>query len=125
VRALWTVLGCLGPLALALSFAALAVLGRRMGEALRARPFYLLYLVASALLVAATVAALVCGAAGWWSSSEEGAARCAALAVLLPFAAASCLSLYATLRYWRWIWLELRATCRDGRGGAGIDKPGG
>ncbi len=117
MRSLWTALSCLAPLSLAFCFTVLARLGRRMGEALRVRPFYLMYLAAAALMAAAVAAALAAGAAGWWSASEGGAAMCAALGVMLPFSAACGLALYATMRYWSWIWPELRAMSRSRKGG--------
>ncbi len=120
---LWGSLACLMPLSLCLSFLLLAGMGRRMGEALRMPRLYLFYPAAAALAIVAALAMLAAGAAGWWESGSAGSARGAALLVLLPLAASACMAAYPTMRYWRWIWPELRSSRPSERGG-GDEKNG-
>ena len=114
---LWGTLACLAPLTLTLTYLLLAGLGKRMGEALRMPPLYRLYGAAAALALLATAASLVAGASGWWEGSPAGAASGAALLVFLPLAAGACMATYPTMRYWKWVWPELRSSRSAGRDG--------
>lgn len=112
---LWALLASLGPLSLAFSFGVMANLGRRMGEALHTRPFYLLYWAAAvlcALPVAAGWFAYATGLGGYPDVSEIAAYRLSALLFFLPVCVGATLALFATLRYWKWVWPELRAMPR-------------
>ncbi len=112
---LWSLLSSLGPLALAFSFLIMGLLGKRMGEAMHTRRFYLLYWVAAALCalpVAGGWFAWAAGLGGFPSLSEPATYRLVSLLFLLPLCAGATISLYATLRYWKWVWPELRAMSR-------------
>ncbi len=105
-------LSSLGPLALALFFVIMGFLGRRMGEAVGARRFYLLYWAGAALSVLPVAGgwfAWAAGLGGFPAVSELSSYRLASLLFLLPPGAGATLAFYATLRYWGWVWPELRA----------------
>jgi hypothetical protein len=119
---LMSLLSSLGPLALAFSFVVMALLGRRMGEAMHARRYYLLYWAGAALCALPVVGgwfAWAAGLGGFPDLSEPASYRLASLLFLLPTCVGATLSLYATLRYWKWVWPELRAMSAAGR----IERP--
>lgn len=112
MRAFWAVLASLAPLSLAFAFGVLARLGKRMGEALHTRSFYLFYWAAAAfcaLPVPVVWIAYAAGAGGFPDVSEVSAVRFSVFLFLLPVCIGVSLALFATLRYWKWVWPEIRS----------------
>lgn len=115
MRALWAVAASLAPLSLAFTFVVLARLGKRMGEALHTRGFYLFYWAAAAFCGLPVVGGWIvyaAGVGGFPDVSEISAIRFIVLLFLLPVCVGVSLALFATLRYWKWVWPELRSTSR-------------
>jgi hypothetical protein len=112
MRAFWAVLASLAPLSLAFTFGVLARLGRRMGEALHARSFYLFYWAAAAFCIVPVLGvwiAYAAGPGGFPNTPEISAVRFIVILFLLPVCVGVSLALFATLRYWKWVWPELRS----------------
>ncbi len=113
MRAFWAGLASLAPLSLAFTFGVLARLGRRMGEALHTRGFYRFYWAAAVLCVLPVLGgwiAYAAGLGGFPDGSEISTVRFVVVLVLLPLCVGVSLALFATLRYWKWVWPELRST---------------
>ncbi len=107
----WLILSSLGTLSLAFFFGVMAKLGKRMGEALHIDSYYRLYWAAAALSafpVPAGWLAFITGLGGIPDVSETAVFQVDALLFLLPLCIGASLALYATLRYWKWVWPELR-----------------
>lgn len=111
MRTFWQILSSLGTLSLAFFFGVMASLGKRMGEALHTRGYYRLYWAAaalSALPIPVGWLVYLAGWAGFPDVSETAVYRIEALVFLLPLCIGASMALYATLRYWKWVWPELR-----------------
>ncbi len=109
MKALWVVLYALAPLSMAVLLTVLALLGRRLGQALEMFPYYLLYIAGAVLFVAPSITGLVIDLVWSEGGMETTLLAVKAFVILLPQAIALGLAAFATTKYWRWIWKELAA----------------
>ncbi len=117
MKYLASLLYVVGPLSVGVLVMLLAALGRRLGEALELPPYYRLYYVSFALFVLPLPALWIILFTGAWGAPHPApeAGMALKLATLsAPAAVAVTFALYATARYWGWIWGELGR--KEGRG---------
>ncbi|MHB8780811.1 MAG: hypothetical protein ACYC55_05460 [Candidatus Geothermincolia bacterium] len=114
MSAVWLAVFLMAPLSLGSLLLLLLLLSRRLGQALGVKRFYLLYWPAAFLVVAGPLAGGILELA----LPQAGSATLAAIKAfvfLSPAAIGLTVGVYATGRYWSWIWEELRAE-GDGHG---------
>lgn len=99
-----------GPLSVGLLVVLLAILGRRLGEALELPPYYRLYYVSLAFFLVPLPVGWIILFTGAWGMPDPtpNASIALRLAVAsVPMTIAATFAVYATARYWGWIWGEL------------------
>ncbi len=110
MKVFWVVLYSLAPLSLAALLIVLAVLSRRLGQALEMRRYYRFYLVGAALFVVPAIAGLVINLVlSGGDAADTSLLIVKAFVIFLPQALGLGLAAFATSKYWHWIWRELAA----------------
>jgi hypothetical protein len=112
-----------GPIAIAIMLLLLRTMGKRLGQALELPRYYHLYAVAVFFfLLPIPLFCLLLALKAWGlPDSDANTVLTVKIAVFsLPMAIAITLAVYATAKYWSWIWDELRSP--GGKGG-GQDAP--
>ena len=108
----------IGPLAVAVLILLLAVLGKRLGQALELPPYYRLYYVALFFFVIPLPVAWVLLLTKAWGlpEPEQTTGLIVKLVVAsIPLTLAITFAVFATAKYWGWIWDELqRSRGKDG-----------
>ncbi len=110
MRYLASALYIIGPVSVGVLMVLLRKLGKRLGEALELPPYYRLYDLALAFFVIPLPAAWVLLLTGAWGLPEPtpDAIMIIKLAVAsVPLTIGITLAVYATAKYWNWIWGEL------------------
>lgn len=112
-----TTLSAICPLAVGILFLLLLVMSKRLGEALEMPRYYRLYIASLAIILPILPAAWVLLLAKPWGLPEPDPETGFALktfAASLPMSLAVTLALLATVKYWGWIWGEIRKGERKG-----------
>ena len=107
----------IGPLAVPIMLILLAVMGKRLGEALELPSYYRLYYVAVFFFVIPLPASwllLVTGAWGLPDPEPVTGMIIKMLVAALPLTIAITFAIVATAKYWSWIWGELRGPGKEG-----------
>jgi hypothetical protein len=100
-----------GTLSMAVMLILFRTMGKRMGQALELPPYYRLYYISIFLFVIplpVTWLLLATKAWGLPDPSPETALILKIVVASLPLAIGVTFALYATAKYWGWIWQELR-----------------
>jgi len=109
----------IGPLAVGLLVVLLAVLGKRLGQALELPPYYRLYYVSIFFFIIPLPVAWILLITGAWGLPEpsQPTGMIIKLAVAsVPLTIAITFAVFATAKYWGWIWDELRSSRRKDGG---------
>ncbi len=109
----------IGPLAVAVLLLLLTALGKRLGQALELPPYYRLYYLSLVFFLLPLPAAWILLLTGAWGLPEPAASTGLIIKICvasIPMAIAITFALYATAKYWGWIWGELG---RSNKGGGG------
>lgn len=109
----------IGPIAIAVMLILLRTMGKRLGQALELPPYYRLYAIAVFFFLIPLPLIWILLALNAWGlpDSKADTILLAKIAVFsLPMAIAITLAVYATAKYWSWIWEELRSSGRRGGG---------
>lgn len=105
------VLSTICPLAAGILFLLLMVMSRRLGQALEMPGYYRLYIASLVFILPLLPAGLILFIAKPWGLPEpdpETGLILKTLLASLPLTLAVTLALLATVRYWGWIWGEIR-----------------
>jgi len=109
----------IGPLAVSVLLVLLMVLGRRLGQALELPPYYRLYYAALVFFLLPLPAAWILLLTKAWGLPEPATDTGFIIKICvasIPMAIAITFALYATAKYWGWIWGELaRSRGKDGK----------
>jgi hypothetical protein len=114
-----SILCLIGPLSLGALVSFLAILGKRLGHALELRKYYKLYYVSVFFFVIPIPVGFILLLTGAWGLPEPAPTtgliiRLAIVSV--PMSIAITFAVFATAKYWGWIWRELgRGHREDGK----------
>ncbi len=112
-------LSALSPLATGTMFLIFSSLGRRMGEALQMPRFYLLYWAGAIFFCVPVLVGVPLYFARVWGMPqppELTVYKLKALVLFLPMCIGSSMAFYASVRYWNWVWPELRSNLYKPKG---------
>jgi hypothetical protein len=108
----------IGPLAVGALLILLMVLGKRLGQALELPPYYKLYYVSIIFFLLPLPAAWVLLVTKAWGLPEPALTTGLIIKIAvasIPLTIAITFAVFATAKYWGWIWGELgRSRRRDG-----------
>ena len=107
----------IGPLAVAIMLLLLAIMGKRLGEALELPPYYRLYYVAVCFfIIPLPVSWFLLVTEAWGLPHPEPVTSLAIkmLVAVLPMTISITFAVVATAKYWSWIWGELRGPGKEG-----------
>ncbi len=108
MRAIWHLVGMVGPAALAVSLLILALLSQRLGSVIRMPPIYRFYFPASLLLMVAAFSRLV--RAGASPADQESAwlygVWFEVAGYILPMTLGLTIGVIVTWMYWSWLLRE-------------------
>jgi hypothetical protein len=109
----------IGPLAVSVLLVLLTVLGKRLGQALELPPYYRLYYASLVFFLLPLPAAWILLLTKAWGLPEPAADTGLIIKIFIasiPMAIAITFAVYATAKYWGWIWGELaRSREKDGK----------
>jgi predicted permease len=95
----------------------LMAMGRRLGQALELPRYHRFYLVGVISFLLPLPLVLILLAFRAWGLPDPDVARSAIIkstAVMLPLSVGITFAIYATAKYWSWIWGELRQSRKGG-----------
>ncbi len=101
----------LGPFSVGAMTVLLTILSKRLGHAMEMPPYHRLYLVAIIFLFLPIPLVLGLSLGGVWELTQGDPLRntmMKTLATFIPMTIAITLALMATVKYWHWVWGELR-----------------
>mgnify|MGYP007111977251 FL=1 len=108
----------IGPLSVGVLLVLLASLGKRLGEALELPPYYRLYHVSLLFFVLPLPVGWILLLTRAWGIPEPALKTGLLLKVVVatvPLTIGITLAVFATAKYWRWIWEELGRSRDRGR----------
>ena len=106
----------IGPLAVAIMLLLMAVMAKRLGEALELPPYYRLYYVAVLFfIIPLPVSWFLLVTEAWGLPDPEPVTGLAIkmLVAALPMTISISSAVVATAKYWSWIWGELRGPGKE------------
>jgi predicted permease len=113
---LFSVIYILNSLAVAAMLLLFMAMGKRLGEALELPRYHRLYVFGALFLLLPLLIMCILLLVKAWGLPNPDAATSMIIkvtAVSLPLAIGITLAVYATAKYWGWIWDELRQTSKE------------
>lgn len=107
----------IGPLSVAVMLLLMGSMGKRMGEALELPPYYRLYYVSSFFFLLPLPLSSVLYFTKAWGLPEPNPQTGLVIKIMvasLPMTVAIAFAVYATARYWHWIWGEVGQPGEEG-----------
>ena len=107
----------IGPLAVPIMLILMAVMGKRLGEALELPPYYRLYYVSVFFFLVPLPVSWLLLVTGAWGLPDPEPVTGLIIKILvaaLPLTVAISIAVFPTAKYWSWIWGELRGQGEEG-----------